>query len=176
MHSREALDINGVLSGVPNVTMAYYDVYAITPAAIRNELNSKLLRDPSGATGDSLTEWHYSWRWKTEPGRECETQSAEIVFRAKVTLPKLVDRRRLDASTDAAWRRYMNALIEHEAEHVRLAYAGRSSIESAVRGATCTAANAAGNQAANYLRQQDIDFDRRTGHGLSNGAVFPPRS
>ena len=73
----------------------------------------------------------------------------------------------------ARWNAYIQALVRHEAGHLRHAYENMGSVLSAIRASSCAGANAAGQAAVRALARWDIAYDRETRHGLSQGAHFP---
>ena len=157
------------VQNVPNVQISYYDIYAVESEAIRTELNkTRPFND-----GDAHTNWHYSWRWDGGSNGECGTKFAQVTFSGLVTLPRLANASKISSATAADWSRYMSALIRHEAGHLSQAYNAQHSLIEAIRNADCATANSAGEEAVKAMRRQDIEFDRRTNHGMRNGAVFP---
>jgi predicted secreted Zn-dependent protease len=163
------ISLTNYVQNVPNVQISYYDIYAVESAAIRTELNKKRPFND----GDAHTNWHYSWRWDGGPNGECGTKSARVTFSGLVTLPRLANASKVSSATAADWSRYMSALIRHEAGHLSQAYNAQHSLIEAIRNADCATANSAGEEAVKAMRRQDIEFDRRTNHGMRNGAVFP---
>ncbi len=71
------------------------------------------------------------------------------------------------------WENYIQALAAHEQGHVDLVVTQHHSIIDAIRGATCETAEAAAQIALTRLRQNDINYDKTTQHGASQGARFP---
>ena len=64
-------------------------------------------------------------------------------------------------------------LAEHERGHVDLVMASIPEVARTIKGATCDTANAIGNELLSEIRQQDVDYDRVTDHGMTQGARFP---
>lgn len=161
-------------AGIPNLEISYYDVSGKTPAAVRKDMNGKRLTDPGdGKPVDALSRWRFNWRWRGNGAGKCNLNSLELTYSATVTLPRLVGEETASKSLRERWRRYYRALKEHEAGHVGYAYAHRDEILAAIKGATCETANEAGRAALARIAAHDRDYDARTRHGVTQGAVFP---
>ncbi len=117
---------------------------------------------------------------KVEMGGECELRKVRVDLDLTVTLPEW------DAPPDAdpglvhEWRQFQQALADHEDEHRRIAEEGAASLYWAVQGlrrASCDEADADGRR---RVKQVEIEvqaahrrFDDLTGHGRTQGAVWP---
>lgn len=166
--------VPSAFAGIPNVEIAYYDVTGKTPAAIRDSMN--LLRPTDlndGAKVDALNRWSFSWSYPRDADGACMLAQAELEFQAEVRLPRLADPAVVPESVRQRWQRYMTALEAHEAAHVRHAFEGRASVLEALRNADCATATDAGRSAIAQLTRWDVEYDRRTRHGVSEGARFP---
>lgn len=167
-----ALSVAAAFAGVPNVAIAWYEVEGATPAAVRASLDARRPTDPNdGARVDALTRWSISWQWLGSPADPCGLSQATVGFAASVQLPRLAVP--VMADLRAAWDRYVAALARHEAKHVRAAYAGRTEVLVALRGATCATANTAGEAALARIHEEARALDRATDHGRREGARFP---
>lgn len=168
-----AAAVPAAFAGVPGVKIATYPVSGRDLAAIRASLDAEGPYDRNdGMHVEAITHWHFAWQW---PGTadECDLSAATVRFSATVTLPRLVGAATAPPDVQASWRRYRAALEAHEANHVRYAHAHRGEVLAAIRGATCTTAEAAGQAVLQRLIEHDLAYDRETQHGASEGAVFP---
>ena len=161
------------LRGIPNVSVSYYDIEATDAAGIKSELRSKSIRWDKKRF-NAWTDWNYRWSWNAAPNGGCGAATARVTFDAKVTLPRLANPNALRPDVAQAWRAYMDALIRHEANHVREAYEGRILVGNAVRSSGCISANEAGELAIAQLNYAAAIYDERTKHGALDGAVFKP--
>lgn len=160
-------------AGVPAVRIVTYPVRGRDLAAIRASLDAAGPVDPNdGSHVEAITHWRFAWQW---PGTasDCDLSAATVRFAATVTLPRLVGIAALPPDVQASWRRYRAALEAHESNHARYAYRHRGEVLSAIRGATCSTAEAAGQAVLQQLIDHDLAYDRATQHGASEGAVFP---
>jgi predicted secreted Zn-dependent protease len=161
-------------AGIPNLELAYYDVSGRTVDEIRRSLDARQPRDPNDGTRvAALSSWSIRWGWRARPGGGCDLSKPSIDFSAQTLLPRLVSERDLDPDLGARWRAFLAAVHAHEARHVRYAYEHRSDVAAAIRASDCTNAQAAATAAVRAVAQHDVDYDRATRHGTTEGAVFP---
>jgi len=73
----------------------------------------------------------------------------------------------------AKWNRYIQALADHETGHVRNVVENYHFVLEAIKGTTCTTAEAAATAVLTRLRQYDSNYDAATEHGRTQGARFP---
>jgi predicted secreted Zn-dependent protease len=161
------------LAGVTNVERQYYDVGGNSLFEIRRALNQVRPRDPNDGLGvDALSSWYIEWRW---PGgaNGCDLAKAEIRFRARIRMPRLVETPATPAAVRTRWQAYATALERHEANHIRHAWDNRNSVLAAIRASTCANANRDGQAAIAALVRGDVAYDQRTRHGMTEGAHFP---
>ncbi|NJR57931.1 MAG: DUF922 domain-containing Zn-dependent protease [Cyanobacteria bacterium CRU_2_1] len=169
------------------IVRIHYDYYPIdgTTAA---ELRSQMLQDGSMSEleerrYDAYTKWRVQWSYNhamTEQG--CMTASLEGQVDITFTLPQWDTPPNTSSSLIEAWNQYLAALQVHENGHMvngleagidvlytlsrSPAYSSCQELEASVDTTT--------EQIIHYYNQQDINYDRHTQHGLTQGAVFPP--
>lgn len=163
----------GPFAGIPNVEIRYYDVSGRTERAIRESINARRPRDPNdGRPVDAVARWTMQWRWPAR-GAACDLARATVEFRATVLMPRLVDTGRVPAGLLARWRAYVAALETHEAGHVRYPFEHVGEVAAAIRSSRCANANDAARVAVAAIARHDVDYDRATRHGATQGATFP---
>jgi len=168
------LTLEARLAGITNVEIVHYDVRGDSLFAIRRALNQAGPRDPNdGQRVDALALWYIQWRWPDAPGGGCDLSRAEIRFSASVRMPRLVAGPDTPEAVRLRWQRYVTALERHEANHIRRAWDARESVLAAIRASSCANANADARAAIAIMGRRDVDYDRTTRHGLSEGAHFP---
>ncbi|MDP1825862.1 MAG: DUF922 domain-containing protein [Archangium sp.] len=155
----------------------WYDIEGDTEAELRAQLDA---RGPEGH--DAYTAWHVTWKFpflQTEEG--CTTGPVTTAVRVNVTLP------RWKAPADERdplvrrWRRYLDALKEHESGHRETGFRAATDITETLPALppkpTCEeaeeAANAAAREVLERYRAGDLTYDAETRHGATQGAVFP---
>jgi predicted secreted Zn-dependent protease len=124
--------------------------------------------------------WNIEWRYTWEPldGGYCRIRNLQTVLTTEITLPHLVT-----ASVDEQGRfsGYLNALREHELGHHSIARAAAARIDAAVGALapqpSCdrleTAVNAIGHREVESARAEEIEYDRSTQYGRTQGAWLP---
>lgn len=126
-----------------------YSINATTFAGLRNEMNGK---GPNGFW--AYTAWDIRW-----------TGSCRVTLKLTYTLPK---HRNPSSMPDTVRKRFdgmMTALVKHEQQHGAHAKAAAREIERT----KCRD----GNAILEKLRATDIAFDKRTNHGIRDGATLP---
>jgi predicted secreted Zn-dependent protease len=162
------------LQSLQGVTVRTYDVHGHDPRSIRASINAKRPVDPHDhGPADALTRWYIAWNWPDGPSGRCDLSRTKVSFRATVLLPNLRNIGGLDPALQERWRRYMQALERHEAGHVAYALDHLDDVKKAVMSATCDTANQAAMSALSVINRHDMDYDRLTRHGATQGARFP---
>jgi predicted secreted Zn-dependent protease len=162
------------LAGIANVERQYYDVSGNNLFEIRRALNQARPRDPNDGLGvDAVSIWYIGWHWPVGADGVCDLANTELRFSARITMPRLVETPDTPEAVRLRWRAYVTALEAHEANHIRQAWDNRNRVLAAIRASNCATANRAGETAAAELRQGDVAYDRRTRHGVLEGAHFP---
>ena len=158
---------------ISGATVAFYEVYGITAEDVRAQLDLLGPVDETGHSSHAATHWRISWTW---PGYQTPTGdllSATVTMRAMVVLPRWIPPVGAIPADIEKWNTYLQALAEHEGEHVRLAAEGRDAIELAIKNSTPEEAD---REAYRYLaecRRRNAIFDEVSGHGAAHGLKFP---
>ncbi len=128
-----------------------------------------------------LTEAEMDLHFRTvESDGACELRAARVLLDLTVTLPEWEAPRDPDPALARDWRQFRRALVRHENEHRRIAVRGADELYRAVQGlrrSTCAEADAEGRRRVDQL-QAEVEaahrrFDDETGHGRTQGAVWP---
>jgi predicted secreted Zn-dependent protease len=164
------------LADLPDLILLGYEVEGRSPRSIRASINARRPpEDAGGARHDARTRWTYRNRVETGPDGQCDPRTATVVLRLTVVLPDLVSRDQLSVRERDGWDRYFAAVVAHERNHARIAVAGRDMLQTAMRASpTCDAMRAAVRTTAAGITAASQTYDRQTGHGRREGAVYPP--
>ena len=155
----------------------WYDIEGDTEAELRAQLDVK---GPEGH--DAYTAWHVTWRFPfTQTGEGCTTGPVTTDVHINVTLPRWRGPADERDPVVRRWRRYLDALKEHESGHRETGFRAATDISDTLPGLppkpTCEAAEEAANATAREVleryRTADTDYDEETRHGATQGAVFP---
>lgn len=156
----------------PNTTVTGYPVSGRTLRTVRASLKDGQPTDPAGGRYHGLTTWRFQPRLMRRNG-ECDPQSADVEYSIIVTLPDLETRDRLGRAEREQWDRYFAALVAHELNHVRIVQKGAELAKAAMQGATgCEAIQAAARSVMDGVSVASMEYDRRTRHGATEGALL----
>jgi predicted secreted Zn-dependent protease len=158
---------------IPDAKMDYYDVSGSTEGEIREQLNALASVDENGYRGDALTSWEIHWMWDGYGTESCDLSSVTATYDVRVRFPRWNPPQDASRELIVKWNTYIRALAEHEKVHVDNVVASLPYVITAIRGATCDTAEARAQGVLAGIRQFDIDYDERTGHGETQGAIFP---
>lgn len=173
---------DSVVRVVASVSSETYRVTGDSASAVRTALNRSGPYSPAdGRVYDAITRWGMQWSFRYDSSDGCRVASATIEVVAVTVLPELADRSRLSAQTLARWDSYINALAGHEQAHVDSVLQGARALQAAIDASPVLAncqdmaafLNNLGNAYVEAMRNADVAFDKETGHGSEQGAVFP---
>lgn len=159
------------------VRMDHYPVRGRDVAAVRAALDAARVRDENdGTLVEAYTHGRVHWTWKAAgPARDakCRPQAITIRFSATMRLPYL-DEPDPPPALAQAWQRYAANLEAHEREHLERIRRALPRLAAAIAAAPCAKADAVGAAVLRQIRAEGHAYDKETGHGRSEGAVFPP--
>ncbi|WP_428152048.1 DUF922 domain-containing protein [Brevundimonas sp.] len=155
-----------------HVTLHGYEVRGRNVRAVRASINEGKPADLSGARHDAVTFWNYRWQFSGANG-QCDPARTEVTYTVTLVLPDLATLDQMNRNDRERWNTYFSGLVLHETNHVRIAQAGAAGIQQAMRAAPdCAAAQAAGAAESQKVGAASAEYDRRTAHGRTEGAVF----
>lgn len=164
------------------VETEYYDIYGWTAAELREQMVLFGVTWRDGKKYDALTTWFTRWRYTWESGlNSCKITGVKTSVEVLHRYPKWVNKAEADPALQHRWERYMANLKTHENGHKDIGIAAADEIETAIgqmppaRGCRAleAAANGLGQEILERYRALEADYDRQTGHGRTQGAVFP---
>jgi predicted secreted Zn-dependent protease len=160
----------------------HYTISGSTPADLRRDMNAKGPQGAGGRRFDGYTRWYVSWRYQYKKGEgRCAIASITTHVKVTMTLPRWRNEENASSSVRQQWRRYLSALKQHERGHHRHGIDAANEVDRAIGAmppaANCDAlganANALGMGILRKYNQLDLDYDRDTRHGATQGARFP---
>lgn len=130
---------------------------------------------------DATTRWDIRWKYswtKTDEGYRANLVS--VTGTAVINMPRWIPPKETPPATLERWLRYVSALMAHEQGHVSLARAAAVELRKELdalpafptRHALTQAVEARSNAVVNSFKEKEKEYDRRTGHGASQGASF----
>lgn len=165
------------------ITTTYYDIVGTTTtdlAAQMDDLGPKDGNDHSDAV--AVTDWRIAYEWfYTESAAGCAIEEVFVSANIKYLFPRWKNESSADDATRAAWDRFMSALRTHEAGHAQHGEDGAREVEAVLkslpRQPTCDALKAEVTAEAHRTIQKyaalDVEYDRETKHGLTQGTYLP---
>ncbi len=160
----------------------YYQVNGKTPSEIRDDLDMKTPIREDGLNYDAHTDWFVKWNfWWNKSNGQCAIKKVTTRVDIQYILPKLIISRALPKSLKQQWEVYMKALLHHEDGHKNIGVRAANEIEKEIGNMmarrTCkqleTDANRLGHKIIENFHGLDKEFDRKTDHGVKDGAIFP---
>ncbi len=157
---------------ITGADITYYDIRGKTASDLRSQMNALGPLD-GGRRWDAYTAWYIRWNWPGYGTRDCDLGRATTSLEITVTLPHWANPKGADSALITRWNKYYKALARHEQGHVDNVTKGYPKVLQAIQNATCATAEQAALQAIEPIREADRVYDEKTGHGATEGAVFP---
>ena len=182
--------IAGMLSALPlpaagpevTIKYEYYDVKGNTAGELKEGMKAYGVRWNDGKRYDAFTGWYVEWEYVFNSVENlCVIERAHTKVSVTYFLPRWKDSDGADPGLQEHWDRFINSLRRHEEGHKEIAVAAALEIEKAVASLNsykgCEALRNVADTTAQgiiqkYIAQQEA-YDKRTGHGRTQGAVFP---
>jgi len=160
---------------IENVQVIYYDITGSTERELRKSLDQTRPKDPydNNRPVDAYTDWYISWNWPGYGTDSCDLTAAVVSYKIKLTVPRWEAPANASPELITKWGKYIQSIVLHEKGHVENIVYNYLSVKTAIQSATCSTADAAGQDALVTLRKFDSTYDRQTKHGATQGAVFP---
>jgi predicted secreted Zn-dependent protease len=134
---------------------------------------------------DAVTDWRLNWHFSVTPtpsGCRCSSFTTQTTI--TITMPRWLAPTNAPEAVVETWDRYLAALGRHEAGHGQFAVAAAAELHKRIKELgsrpDCdelkSAINNLGQQVVEAYRKRDKEYDERTRHGATQGAVLPGRS
>jgi predicted secreted Zn-dependent protease len=156
-----------------------YEVTQAPGTSLLQALNSASPIHRDGHVYHGHTSWnvHWSFQWNTLPNGMCAITSVNTTLTTITTLPQL---RRPTGADSPEFDTYLSALIRHEEGHKQFGQNAANEIDSAITHLgpqpNCKSieseANSAGRAILDRTREAEIEYDRSTKHGCTQGACL----
>lgn len=156
-----------------------YPVHARPGQTLREALNAATPITLGGQRFHGYTHWNVRWNfwWQQDTAGRCRITRVSTRLQSRIQMPELATG---TAAQTAAFARYHTALYQHELGHVEF---GRKAAQAIDRGIAALPpapdcptleqqANALGQRLLTEQAQQERDYDQRTRHGATQGALL----
>jgi predicted secreted Zn-dependent protease len=165
-------------------SQTYYKIKGYTAEELRKQLN---LLGPvnKGKRYDAYLSWYinwnYNWRYDNPSQNPCYITELKVTAKIVSTLPEWEDKGVGDPNTQIKWDNFLSALITHEKGHEKNGNEAAIEVEKTLLSIppqpSCKLLqDAIQSQAQSVIQQHndwDVNYDVTTGHGKTQGAVFP---
>jgi predicted secreted Zn-dependent protease len=160
----------------PGAWVRYYEIEGIEHAALLEAMNRL---GPKGFHAYATWNVSYGYRTAMKDGR-CAVALVEARMKGDILMPRWTKRHGASADLVARWQRYEAALLAHEEGHLdigrELARVVEADLQRVPPAADCRALDAAVRARYDTLLKgfssRDKEYDQRTQHGRTQGAVF----
>lgn len=156
-----------------------YELRGRTAAELSQDLHRRRPRDER-FTG--WTRWRLRWRFEPTEGQlGCEVGPVDVDLELTTVLPRWETSQAADPRLVQAWSDYLEALEVHEQGHGDLAREAAERIRDRLTAigpaVDCASlrdqAHRVGHAEVQRLRRDNAWLDESTGHGATQGAIFP---
>jgi predicted secreted Zn-dependent protease len=160
-----------------------YTVTGDDADAVRRSLSRLGLVGADGKRYDGDTKWAVHWQYasQSDASGSCAVASSSVVLNVDMTLPQWEHSTDVSEALQNRWETYLAALRVHEDGHVKNAEREAAAIAQMLQTigpqSDCELLNQKlldlGQQIQQRYKDNDAEYDERTGHGRTQGAVFP---
>jgi predicted secreted Zn-dependent protease len=168
-----------------NVEREYYDVMGGSVGELLGSLKEMGRAATQTDSNFARTTWTVTWtgEWAPPPGDTlCAVTASSVRLESRMALPRWRPAPGAPAGLATDWASFVRRLTGHENGHLVTAVAAARGVDEQLkrlRGGCATmeaAARATIDSVVASFRVVDEDYDRRTGFGAQQGAVWPPRT
>ena len=159
-----------------------YPVMGKTASAIRKSINQQRQLYMKNKNYDAQTAWTVRWKYNWKQNKNyCYISKVSTAVDIVITVPEWAGALNGSGHVRKQWTDYMTALMEHEYGHADFGIQAAKAVESAVSQleSSCETiakeANMLGHKALETIKALEIQYDKITQHGRTQGAVFPKR-
>jgi predicted secreted Zn-dependent protease len=164
-------------------SVEYYDVSGATAREVRAALNRDgPIAGNDGKRYDAVCRWNVSWEFLYQRGEtSCAITSVSMQVKITFAFPRLKTDETTSPSLVKAFATFSDKLMLHEKGHGQNAIEAARKIENALMAlppeSNCdvlrTKANDLARSFIKEANQADIEYDRVTQHGATQGVRFP---
>lgn len=158
--------------------------YSVSGATLRELWSAQAQQRPwkSNAAFAARTQWKMTWKFSAAAdGDRYRIREFALTTEVTMTLPRWRPPPDADTNVVTHWTRYYQALITHELGHVAIARQAATELRRQVDNLASAGSGAelrnriqqTVNATQELYRRRERDYDIRTRHGATQGAVLP---
>lgn len=160
----------------------YYSIAGGNERELRDQLNQNGHKAADGRSYDANTttrlRWDFTYRTTSD---DCRIGSVLVIVDIRYLLPRWVDEESAPRALRERWNSYVEKLTAHERTHRDLAQQAARHLEAELMSMParrfCDDVGKAANEQAQGivkdLQRTEAEYDERTKHGYTEGAMFP---
>ena len=160
----------------------HYTIFGSTAAELRRAMREAGPAE-NGRRWDGYTSWNLRWRFRYGMRTGfCRITKVTVEYEPRIVLPRWNAPADAPAMLRAQWNEFARALRTHEEGHRNIGAEAARQILRRIGDVTlpsCThmaaEANRVGHRTLDEFRARQRQYDEETGHGRTQGAVWPPR-
>ncbi len=163
-------------------TYDYYEIQGHTEKELQQQMNASGIQGADGNSHYAYTNWYLKWNYTyNSTAVSCSIATVATSVDANYKLPKWINNENAPADLRNKWNRFIQNLELHEYGHKEIGIQTAKEIERSIAALkprpSCEelerAANSIGQQILEKSRPTEADYDLRTRHGITQGAIFP---
>lgn len=164
-----------------NPTIDLYEIEGRSLSELKRALSTLGPVGKDGVRHHGYTKWQVSWRFKTEAsGNTCRVTDLSTIVQSTITLPQWRPPEDAPVALVERWKRYRHALEEHEMGHHQFAVAAADHVAQQLHALRVSSGcadlarelNERGKAIVEQQAQLEMEYDRHTKHGVTQGAVL----
>ena len=158
-----------------------YEIHGSTAEQLRDQMN-QVRPLMHGEKFDADTEWNLKWSFDYQPDdNSCVIRDSQVTLDIIYHLPRWEDEERSDPKLQERWAVYMKHLLIHESGHAKNGKKAAMEVEAMLKDLapmeSCSLLEEMANDRARQIidshHSWDLQYDKETQHGVTQGAVFP---
>ena len=161
-----------------NTVFKHYKIYPESKQDFQTELFNRSSINKEGRTFFGHTNWRVEWRFRwTRKNGKCRINQVTTSLDVTYTMPQIPEQHEVDTGLRASFESYYQLLLAHEQEHMKSGLYAAREIEDTLLNLGSfdhcdrlnDEANASGHRLIKKYNRRDIEYDRRTNHGRTEG-------
>lgn len=169
-------------SDADSVDLRWYNVTGTDSKAMWQSISANGPKGDDGRVFAGRTDWNLGYRYQTRfRDGQCRVSTVTTRLAVVMHMPRWQDEGRAPRALRDRWQRYVAALREHENGHRDNGVAATAEVQARVSdlppqpdcGSFDAQARTVANEIVARYVERDREYDRRTEHGLTQGARFP---
>lgn len=165
--------ISGTPTGDAGVTINTYDVRGA-------DFNTVLAGLNAHGEYHARADWNITYRYRNrQAGNACAVESVDTDLKLTLTMPRWIKSPEASADLVSRWDRYLTALRTHENGHLEHGRAANREFRAGAMGLSAPDCGTLDRVVKEHFdrliatySERDKEYDRSTGHGRTQGAVF----